>query len=174
MCFSHVTQSKGYATGAKEQGGVSKAKESHLMCSWGPRHQIPGLPDLLLQPICSGPAGLQLPLQGRQVLPPFEGLFQLGGCLQVGYLRCVLLEHHTQLPLVLRLHPTCQASNPNQHAQSRQVTSLKSPTQPRTGYQGRCCQWCPGETRTCPAYALLSNELESLDKHYSVAYLQAC
>lgn len=79
------------------------------MCSWCPGHQVPACPDLLLQPICPGPAGLQLPLQGCQVLPPLEGLLQLGGGVQVGHLACVLLEHHTQLPLMLCLHPTCHA-----------------------------------------------------------------
>ena len=75
----------------------------YLMCSWCPGDHSPGCSQILFQLICSASAGLELPFQGCQVLPPFEGFICLSAPLQLSHLSGVLLENQSQLPLMLGL-----------------------------------------------------------------------
>ena len=76
------------------------------MCGRGPGHKLPSCPQLLLQLVTCVPAGLELPFQGCQVLPPLQGLLNLSLALQVSHLGIVLLKHKRQLMLVLCLQCT--------------------------------------------------------------------
>ena len=75
----------------------------YLMCSWRPGNHYPGCSQILFQLICPASTGLELPFQGRKVLPPLQGFICLSVPLQLSHLSSVLLEHQRQLPLVLCL-----------------------------------------------------------------------